>query len=48
MSDKIIDCLNLNTEERRLLIDKGLEQVKKYSWEKMAKETISIYESSKN
>lgn len=45
IADKIIDCLSLKPEERKLLINKGLEQVKKYSWNKMAKETITIYES---
>ena len=47
ISNKILGCLNLKPEERRLLISKGLEQVKKYSWGKMAKETVALYESLK-
>ncbi len=32
-----------NKKLRKKLVRKGLEQVKKYSWEKMAKETLEIY-----
>lgn len=46
IANKIIDCLNLKPEERKMLINKGLKQIRKYSWGKMAKETINIYESS--
>ncbi len=28
---------------QKILIAKGFEQIKKYSWEKMAKETLKIY-----
>jgi len=31
---------------RETLIKKGFEQVKKYSWEKMARETLKVYENS--
>ena len=31
-------------EMRKNLIDKGLQQIKKYSWEKMARETLRVYQ----
>ena len=34
-------------ELRKILIEKSLEQIKKYSWEKMAEETLKIYDSAK-
>ena len=34
-----------NSELRVKMIKKGLEQSKKYSWEKMAKETLKVYKS---
>lgn len=33
----------LDKDLRKKLIQKGFEQIKKYSWEKMAKETLKIY-----
>jgi glycosyltransferase involved in cell wall biosynthesis len=30
-------------ELRKALIEKGLNQIKKYSWERMASETLEIY-----
>ena len=33
----------LNNEIKKELIRKGFEQVKKYSWQKMAKQTLEIY-----
>lgn len=30
---------------RKVLIKKGFDQVKKYSWERMARETLNVYES---
>ena len=30
---------------RTVLIEKGIEQVKKYSWQKMARQTLNVYES---
>ncbi|MDD5291455.1 MAG: glycosyltransferase family 1 protein [Patescibacteria group bacterium] len=38
--EKIIEDKNLRQE----LVKKGYEQVKKYSWEKCAKETLGVYE----
>jgi glycosyltransferase involved in cell wall biosynthesis len=34
-------------ELRKILIEKSLEQVRKYSWEKMGRETLKIYDSAK-
>ena len=34
-------------ELRKNLIEKSLNQIKKYSWEKMAEETLKIYDSAK-
>jgi glycosyltransferase involved in cell wall biosynthesis len=48
MASKINQCLDINKEEREKIIDIGTTQAKKYSWEKMAKETIAIYESFKS
>jgi len=41
---KAIGILLNNRSLREELIKKGHEQVKKYSWEKMARETLKIYE----
>lgn len=35
-----------DSKERSLLIERGEEQVSKYSWQKMAKETLKIYKES--
>ncbi len=40
-----IDSINKNADLRNELIKKGFLQAKKYSWEKMARETKKIYES---
>lgn len=42
MQKSIEDVLN-NNELRQELIKKGYEQIKKYNWENMAKETLTIY-----
>lgn len=39
-----INAVLINTNLRSMLIQKGYEQVKKYSWEKMAQETLSVYD----
>lgn len=44
IADAIIEVVN-NQELRQKLISKGREQVKKYSWEKMARETLEIYDN---
>ena len=36
--------LKMNSEERNMMIQKGLKQAKKFSWEKCAKETLRILE----
>lgn len=43
---EIIEKLNLieNTELRDRIIEKGIENVKRFSWNKMYKEVISLYE----
>ena len=38
-----IELIMKNSELRMGLIKKGLEQVKKYSWRKLAKETLKVY-----
>lgn len=40
-----IQLLRDNKKLREDLIKKGFEQVKKYSWQKMAKETLKVYRS---
>jgi|SRR3989344_2083647 len=44
MAEKIKKVLSDSTT-RSDLVEKGQAQVKKYSWEKMAKETLKVYES---
>jgi len=44
MAEKIKTAL-INREVREDLIQKGFEQVKKYSWQQMAKETLEIYKT---
>lgn len=41
---KAINNLMKNEGMRKHLINKGLENVKKFSWEKVAKETVKVYE----
>jgi glycosyltransferase involved in cell wall biosynthesis len=43
MATKISDVLD-NDELRKSLIDQGSEQVKKYSWDRMTKQTLEVYE----
>ena len=43
MANKINDILT-NEKLRKDLIKKGSEQVKKYSWERMAKQTLEVYD----
>lgn len=45
IADKIIQILN-DSKLRAELINKGKQQVKKYSWREMAKETLEIYEKA--
>lgn len=40
------DALNLSGEERSEKVEFGKKFVKRYSWAKMAKETLKLYESS--
>lgn len=42
LGDKIIEVLNLSEEERNKKIEQGLEQAKKFTWEKCARETLQI------
>lgn len=39
-------AVSMSDEERNKIIEKGKELVKNYSWSKMAKETLKIYEGS--
>jgi len=40
-----IEKVITDNELRKKLIAAGQEQIKKYSWQKMAKETLEIYKS---
>lgn len=42
LGNKIIETINLSQEEKDKKIKQGIEQVKKFSWEKCAKETLDI------
>lgn len=44
MAEKIYSVIS-SPELQRDLVKKGYRQVKKYSWEKMARETLAIYDS---
>lgn len=44
----IKSVLIMNTRERKSLIEKGYEQVKKFTWEKAAKQTIQLLEEIGN
>jgi len=44
MKTKILEVLN-NSKLRDGLIEKGKNQIKKYSWQKMAEQTLKIYET---
>lgn len=47
MANAINDVLT-DRKLRQELIDKGLEQVKKYSWRKMAEQALEVYEKALN
>jgi glycosyltransferase involved in cell wall biosynthesis len=40
------NAINLSPEERKLRIEEAGNFVKKYSWEKMAKETLKVYQNN--
>ena len=42
LGEKILEIINIKTEEKEERIKQGLEQVKKFTWEKCAKETLDI------
>ena len=41
-------ALNMSSKERQQLISRGQKFVKKYSWRKMAKETLQVYDAAVN
>ncbi len=43
IADRLLRILRLPKEEREELIQKGIEQAQKFSWEKTAQETLAIY-----
>lgn len=47
MTEKILMVIR-DKKLREDLVKKGFEQVKKYSWQKMARETIKVYQESLN
>lgn len=42
--DEIVEGVKLAIKKRKELVDKGRKWVKRFSWEKMAKETLRVYE----
>ena len=40
-----IDRFLQSSESRNILIGKGLERLKKFSWEKCAKQTLNVYQN---
>ncbi len=42
LGNKILEVINLNKEEKEIKINRGLEQVKKFTWDKCAKETLEM------
>lgn len=47
IADALLKVVNIKEDERKIKILKSQQFVKKYSWLKMAKETLNIYESVK-
>ncbi|OGD86949.1 hypothetical protein A2Z23_01660 [Candidatus Curtissbacteria bacterium RBG_16_39_7] len=48
IAEGIKKVLNLDEDERRVLIEKGLKQAQKFSWEKCAKKTLEVLELVSN
>lgn len=46
-TDSIVEGIKKALSTRQTLIKKGIARVKKFSWEKTAKETLKVYEESK-
>jgi len=44
--EQVMFILSTNENLRKNLREKGLEQVKKYSWQKMAQETLDVYKGA--
>jgi glycosyltransferase involved in cell wall biosynthesis len=42
LAEKIEEVLSINEESKREIIIKGLNQAKKFSWEKTARETFNV------
>jgi len=40
------DALDLSLKKRKLIIQKAQKHIKKYSWDKMAKETLAVYKQA--
>ncbi len=45
IKEKLNSVLNLKEEERNKLVEKGIQFAKRYSWDKMARETLNVYKS---
>ncbi len=43
LGNKILEVMHLGEEDKQARINQGLEQVKKFTWEKCAKETLDIF-----
>lgn len=46
IADALKKVINMKNDQRKVKISYAQEFIKKYSWSKMAKETLKIYESS--
>ena len=46
LAEKIEIAINLTKEEKQEKIEKGLEQVKKFTWDKCAKETLEVIKNT--
>ena len=46
LNEKLQFVYNLDQTTKQKYISKGITRVKQFSWEKMAKETLAVYESS--
>lgn len=46
IKDKMVKVLKLSADKRKEIIQKGIKQARKYSWQKCARETLKIYEEA--
>ncbi|NMB57494.1 glycosyltransferase family 4 protein [Candidatus Beckwithbacteria bacterium] len=46
LAKKMQEVLELNKEERRKIIDKGIKYTKQFNWDKAGKEVLNLYEKN--